>query len=115
MSAAHLTVRTRHRKDATILAVGGELDLASAPKLERAVERACESGGSLVVLDLAELSFLDVAGAHTLLSSNRRLRESGKRLGLINVQRQLGRLLSLTRASEVLRVADSLEELRDDG
>jgi anti-sigma B factor antagonist len=53
-------VVVRDRPDATILTVSGELDVASSPQLRAALDRVDPSPARRVVLDLSELSFIDV-------------------------------------------------------
>jgi anti-sigma B factor antagonist len=64
------------------LTLRGELDLASAPMLERHLHDAQASGAERVVVDLGGLEFLDSAGLHVLLDADRRLR-ARQRPGLL--------------------------------
>jgi len=47
--------------------VGGELDIASTPDFERAVEDALCAGIERVVIDLREVTFIDSSGINALL------------------------------------------------
>jgi anti-anti-sigma factor len=51
------------------LVVSGELDLAAAPELERAVEVLCREGVQELTIDLRRLSFMDCAGFATLVAA----------------------------------------------
>jgi anti-sigma B factor antagonist len=93
MPDEQLTVAISRARGATVLVVAGELDLASAPVLEEALGRAGSATDGLVVLDLARLEFIDVAGIHVLIRWSERLSELGKRLVLINVGERLERVL----------------------
>lgn len=55
-----------HSGSETRIAVRGELDLGTAPELERALETA-RAAGRPIVLDLRELSFMDSTGVRLLL------------------------------------------------
>jgi anti-anti-sigma factor len=66
----------------THVAVRGELDVATAPALERAVADHVGRGG-LVVLDLRELSFIDASGPTLLLRTDAHARRDGMELQLI--------------------------------
>jgi anti-sigma B factor antagonist len=79
----------------TAVAASGELDLATVPELQRALGKADPDSGP-VVLDLRELDFMDCAGAHLLVDSDSRLRETGRSLLLVVVDRgPIDRLLAL--------------------
>lgn len=59
--------------------VAGELDITTAPELERTL-RDCQSQARLVVLDLNELTFMDCAGLHAIEDASIRARKIGRRL-----------------------------------
>ena len=79
----------------TVVAASGELDLATVPELQRGLGKADPDGGP-VILDLREVDFMDCAGAHLLVDTDRRLRETGRSLLLVVVDRgPIDRLLAL--------------------
>jgi anti-anti-sigma factor len=49
--------------------VGGELDIATAPALREHIERALRDRFEIVVVDLADVSFIDSSGLHALLEA----------------------------------------------
>lgn len=104
------TVTGRVEHGATVLALTGELDLASYPKLEDEIDRLLESAPKLVVLDLAELQFMDVAGLRALLHFDQRLRGEGKRLAVAAIPPATRRLLALTGQEQALRLFESVAE-----
>lgn len=61
-------------EDATVLAVQGELDLASAPRLKKPLDEALRDpgGGSGVVLDMSDVTFLDSTAFRVLMEVRRR-------------------------------------------
>ena len=54
-----------------LIAVRGELDLASAPKLERELHAALAAANGPIVVDLSELQFMDSTGLRTLIAGQR--------------------------------------------
>ncbi len=107
----HFKIAVRSQDGATVVAVRGELDLASTPVLEEELARAAGSEGGLVILDLRELEFMDSTGLGLLVSTNKRAQESGRRFALVKGGPQVQRLLSLTGVGERLTIVDSPEEL----
>jgi anti-anti-sigma factor len=103
-------VTVRAEGDATVMVLDGELDLASFPKFEHAIDRALESVPRLLVLDLGELEFMDVAGLRSVVRSDQRLRGVGGRLVVAAPGRAVRRLLALTRHEDDLEVADTTAE-----
>ncbi len=74
-------VDVQRRDDVAIVKTHGELDLATAPTLDAALERV-EIAGRLV-LDLRGLSFIDSTGLHLLLALDRRAKRDGFQLTLV--------------------------------
>lgn len=105
------SVRSRRLPEGILLALRGELDLATVPVLEDALQNA-ERSHDLVVVDLRDLTFLDSAGLHVLIGAEQRARRSGARLVLVQGPPQVRRLLELTGAIEQLHVVtDPTSEL----
>jgi anti-anti-sigma factor len=53
------------------LRVRGELDIATSPRLEQAVDAVLEVGPTALVVDLTETTFLDSSGARQLVRTAR--------------------------------------------
>jgi anti-sigma B factor antagonist len=97
--------RTNRGRDAVWVHVVGELDLATAPELERALREA-RSRARLVVLDLRELAFMDSAGAHVIIEASVCARQRGGRLVLLRTPPDVGRLFTLTGSSGEVEIGD---------
>jgi anti-anti-sigma factor len=95
--------------DVLILGLDGEFDLAAAPALREQLEAARTSGVRGVVLDLTEVTFVDSSGLRELLRASSAYREDGMSLVLAGLQPAVVRLLELTRATDALTVAPTLE------
>jgi anti-sigma B factor antagonist len=89
--------------DAARVHVGGELDIATTPELERALD---ESRARLVVLDLRELAFIDSCGVHAIVRASMRARQDGRRLVLVHVPASVDRLFTLTGSSDQVEFGD---------
>ena len=81
--------------DATILAVSGEIDIAAAPAFERYVLRAIGAGRGGLVLDLAQVTFLDSIALTALVHVLERLQASGERLVLVAQDERLVALIDV--------------------
>jgi anti-anti-sigma factor len=106
-------IDTRRDGTAIVLAVSGELDLASSPALRTELARADDAGADLVILDLRELVFMDSTGLSVLVKAHQHAAESGRRFAVVRGGKQVERLLSLTGVAERLLVVDQPEELLD--
>jgi anti-sigma B factor antagonist len=75
-----VTVHTEIEAGAPVVVVTGEIDMATAPMVERALMEAIEAGDGAVVLDLCEVSFFDSSGLRAAIVAHRELAEQGRRL-----------------------------------
>ena len=87
------------------VSVTGELDLATAPLLERRL-RERHSQARLLVLDLRELSFMDSSGVHVIADANTRARHGGERLVILRGPPHVDRVFSLTGTDVELEIHD---------
>ena len=64
-------------EDSAVLAVTGEVDMASAPELERQLTRALGAGPGGLVLDLSRVTFIDSTAMTALIHALERLHQRG--------------------------------------
>jgi anti-anti-sigma factor len=84
----------------------GELDLATAPRLQARLDDLLDAGYHELDLDLDEVSFCDVAGLNVLLRTRAAAVAAGGRLSLFGgcpTLRMMLRALRLERAFEPVR------------
>jgi anti-sigma B factor antagonist len=83
----------------------GELDLLTAPVLQRHLREAL-AHATLVVIDLRQLSFIDATGVHVICNASERADAEGRRLMVLRGPAQVDRLFTLTSLSEKLAMFD---------
>ncbi|MGH2871917.1 MAG: STAS domain-containing protein [Solirubrobacteraceae bacterium] len=86
--------------------LAGELSLAEAPILERALADVLATATSTVVVDLGGVEFIDSTGLSVLVHAQQQASERGVQFGVRNPRAQAQRLLSLTGLEERLTIAD---------
>jgi anti-sigma B factor antagonist len=79
----------------TVLAVVGELDVATSPELEREVLALLGRGVSEVVVDASRVEFIDASGIGVLVGAANTARETGAQLVLRGTSAATRRLLDL--------------------
>jgi len=104
-----LDVTTSDRPDGVHVQLSGELDLATAPKLDDELRRVEEGEPAVIFLDLKALAFMDSSGLRALLAADARSREAGRRLVLVRGDERVQRVLRITRLDERLEIVDSLD------
>lgn len=78
------------------LRVQGELDLATVDQFATRVSGALDAAASALVLDFGGVTFVDSTGLGSLVRLRDQARKGGKRLELVQVGRQVRRVLDLT-------------------
>src|SRR5512132_1029746 len=64
--------------DKAVVALRGELDLATAPLARRLLDAVAERGYARVVLDIAALNFMDASGISFIVAASKGLPPSGE-------------------------------------
>ncbi len=96
------SVRVSRENDAALARVAGEVDLHTAGQLERQLADLVEDGATDIVVDLAELTFMDTTGLGALVRTAGRLRERHGRIVLRFPPRTVQTMLEITRAQALL-------------
>jgi anti-sigma B factor antagonist len=87
----------------------GELDIATAPVLHGAFDAALgDSAAERIVVDLSELTFMDSAGLHALLTMN--AAEHGGRMRIVRGSPAVERLLDIAGVRTHLPLIDSADD-----
>jgi len=97
-----LRIAVRPTEGGTRIELAGELDVATAPELERQADEVVAAGGD-VWLDCSGLSFADSSGLNALTRLARTLRAQQRRLVLTDVRP------AVRRAMDVLQITNLFE------
>jgi stage II sporulation protein AA (anti-sigma F factor antagonist) len=103
VAAAPLLIGEERDAGVQVVRVGGELDIATAPRLASALLRHRAAGERLVV-DLSSLQFMDSTGLRVLLRARRAADEGGWQICLRDVPPTIERLFSLAGVKDVLPI-----------
>ena len=97
-----LTVETARVEGGSVVSVRGELDISSAPAFKQALEGSRASDTCTVVVDLAQLVFIDSTGLRVLLAAKQRAAAGGGDLSIRNARAEVRRLLEIAGVLELL-------------
>jgi anti-sigma B factor antagonist len=88
-------VRTFHENGAVRLVLSGELDIATAPRLEQAVAQALGSPLRALTVDVSEVTFVDVRGQRSLSDAASSASSAGIRFELRGASESFRRVVRL--------------------
>jgi anti-sigma B factor antagonist len=101
-----LSMTSEREDDLHVIALFGELDLATANGVEQELLRVEATDAEAIVLDLAGLTFMDSTGARLVLQANARSRADSCRLTLLRGPRAVQRVFELSGLVDLLPFAD---------
>ena len=102
-----LTLATRDVDGKTIVAVGGEIDVYTAPKLRDKITELVASGVYDLVIDMEAVEFLDSTGLGVLVGGLKKVRAHDGSLQLICNQDRLLKIFRITGLAKVFTIHDS--------
>ena len=109
-----LTLTTREADGKTIVAVGGEIDVYTAPKLRDKITELVAGGAYDLVVDMQEVEFLDSTGLGVLVGGLKKVRAHNGSLQLVCNQDRLLKIFRITGLAKVFAIhgsqADALAE-----
>ena len=88
----------------TVVRVAGEVDMETAPRLERRLLELAHAGKPLVTVDMADIDFIDSTGLHAIVVAVKELRAYGGDLVLRAPTASTARVLELSGLSTVVKV-----------
>ena len=92
-----------------LIVARGELDVQSVPELRARLAEAIDGGTNRVVVDMAEVSFIDSVSLSALVGAQRKLADDG-RLAIVAAHEYVRLILQATGLEQVLNVFASRDE-----
>jgi anti-anti-sigma factor len=93
-----------------VVAMLGELDLATAPRLAFRIDAARQAGARRLLIDLTAAEFCDSTGLRALVGCRHEVVANGGRMALaVLPESAVARLFALAGAHELMPVYDGLE------
>lgn len=102
--------RIEERMDASppVVAVSGEIDVATAPQLRECLHQVIARGDATVVLDLLGVTFLDSTALGVLVGALKRCRELGGELHIVVADPRIMKIFEITGLTSVFTIADTV-------
>jgi anti-sigma B factor antagonist len=104
-----LTLATREIDGRTIVAVGGEIDVYTAPKLRDKITELVAAGTYDLVIDMEGVEFLDSTGLGVLVGGLKKVRAHDGTLQLVLTQDRLLKIFRITGLAKVFVIHDSAD------
>jgi anti-sigma B factor antagonist len=103
-----LSLETRNEGDWTVIAVGGEIDVYTAPKLREALVELVNAGRYQIIVDVESVDFLDSTGLGVLVGGLKRVRANDGNLRVVCTQERLLKIFRITGLTKVFAIHESV-------
>lgn len=94
----------------TVIEVGGEIDVYTAPKLRERLVGLVESGSYRLIVDMESVEFLDSTGLGVLVGGLKRVRAHDGSLDLVCTQERILKIFRITGLTKVFGIHDTVDE-----
>lgn len=105
-----LSLSTRTEGQRTVIEVGGEIDVYTAPKLREQLVDLVADGNYDLVVDMQRVDFLDSTGLGVLVGGLKRVRAHDGSLRLVCSQERILKIFRITGLTKVFPIHASLDE-----
>lgn len=105
-----LSLSTRAEGDKTVVVVGGEIDVYTAPKLREQLIDLVTAGSYHLIIDMEGVDFLDSTALGVLVGGLKRVRAHDGSLQLVCTQERILKIFRITGLTKVFPIHASVEE-----
>jgi anti-sigma B factor antagonist len=102
-----LSLETREQDGHTLVAVGGEIDVYTAPKLRDKITELVAAGHHSLIIDMENVDFLDSTGLGVLVGGLKKIRAQDGTMSLICSQDRLLKIFKITGLAKVFTIYSS--------
>jgi len=102
-----MKIETRYVGDVRVLDCSGKITLGEGTMAVRnSVRDILKSGGKQIILNLADVNYIDSSGIGELVSTYTTVTNNGGKLKLLNLTKKIQELLAITKLMTVFQVFD---------
>jgi len=105
-----LSISSDARDDVTIVHVGGEIDVYTAPVLRERLDEHISAGRDHLVVDLENVSFMDSTGLGVLVGRLKLVRVTNGSLRLVCSSERILKVFSITGLDKVFHIFGSVDD-----
>ena len=96
--------------ETTVIAVSGEIDVYTAPKLREKLVSLVDSGNYRLIVDMEGVEFLDSTGLGVLVGGLKRVRAHEGWIDLVSTQGRILRIFRITGLNKVFSIYDTVAQ-----
>jgi anti-sigma B factor antagonist len=106
-----MNIKIRHVEGVTVMDLSGKITLGEGSvALREAVREALAAGSKNILLNVADVNYVDSAGLGELVGAYTSVKNAGGSLKLLNISKKIKDLLVITKLVTVFEVRDNEKE-----
>jgi anti-sigma B factor antagonist len=105
-----LAISTSEQQGATIVVVGGEIDVYTAPLLRDALDQQVAAGRAHIVVDLDGVDFMDSTGLGVLVGRLKLVRNNSGWMRVVCTRERILKVFRITGLDKVFTIVDTVED-----
>ena len=105
-----LSIDRADQGDHTVVSLGGEIDVYTAPFVRERLDEAVHEGRTNLIVDLTGVRFLDSTGLGVLVGRLKLTRSLGGSLRLVGTDDRVLKVFSITGLDKVFEMHETLDE-----
>jgi anti-sigma B factor antagonist len=95
---------TTNRENATVIAITGRVDTATAPVLEQAINKEIELGHRKILLNFSQVTYISSGGLRVLLATAKKLKSPDDRFALCGLSAEVHKILRLAGFTSIFSI-----------
>ncbi len=100
-----MDITTTNRDGASILAIAGRIDTATAPALEQAINQEIERQHRKILLNFSQVTYISSGGLRVLLATAKKLKNPGDRFALCSLSAEVAKILKLAGFTSIFSIS----------
>ena len=100
--------------DAAVCALEGEVNITTSPELRKASDALIKGNEKKVLIDLSAVSYIDSSGLATLIEMFQRLKKTGGRMRLSNMNDKVKSVFEITKLYKLFEIFDTRDSALKD-
>jgi anti-sigma B factor antagonist len=105
-----MKITTRTVEGVAVVELSGRFDAHEVPEVRKQMERASRTGGGRLVINLADVNFIDSSGLASLVQAMKHCREGGGDLHLCELRQPVRIIFELTRLDRAFEIFDTADQ-----
>jgi len=106
-----MQISERKDNDIVIYSIKGDIDINSSPQVRESFEKLVNEKAMKIVINLAEVSYIDSSGLATLVEMLKKTRGYGGKIRLSNLAAKVRSLFEITKLEKLFDIYDTEEQV----